>query len=70
MKELTFEMRECPDCKTLSIPANKVCLNCNVGWIFKSYSTKWVDILIGITLSVLIVTLVFAIIDHTTKIPQ
>jgi len=67
--EPTFEMQECPDCKTISIPVDNVCLNCNVKWVYQ-YSTKWVDILIGITLSVLIVTLVFAIIDHTSKVPQ
>jgi len=34
MKNITYEMKQCPTCKTFSIPADDKCLNCKTQWIY------------------------------------
>lgn len=58
----TFQMQECPDCKTLSIPANNVCINCNTRWITRTiYNISLYEVLMGLTLGVVIVACVIGI---------
>ena len=36
MGKSTYIMKGCPDCKTISIPSNNICLNCGSRWIFRT----------------------------------
>ena len=42
-----FTIKECPNCKTLSLPANNTCLNC---WTRFVYVTPRSNLMLGIVL--------------------
>ena len=65
MDEPAYIMKQCPKCKTFSLPINMICLNCNTRWIFKSvYDVKLVDVVIGVFLGVAIVLFMILLLDH------
>ena len=69
MSKPSYTMDKCPECKTLSIPANDVCLNCNVRWITKtvyniSGNLSFMDKVMLIFCGVAIVLFIILLLDH------
>ena len=68
MKEINFEMKQCPECKNMSVPADDTCLNCHIHFIKYFKDRSWVlqiyDCIIGGCITLLIFIIFMLTMDH------